>query len=91
MVYRVFVEKREDLAHEAMALKNDLITFLGIKTLKNVRIINRYDVENITAELFDYTCKTVFSEPQLDITSSDVDTDGYSVFAVEALPQTPQN
>ena len=86
MVYRVFVEKREGLAHEAMALKNDLVTFLGIKTIKNVRVINRYDVENITKELFEYACNTVFSEPQLDVTSSEVKTAGYSYFAVEALP-----
>ena len=86
MVYRVFVEKREGLANEAAALKNDLCLFLGIKTLKKVRIINRYDVENITAELFDYTCKTVFSEPQLDVISSEISTEGCSYFAVEALP-----
>ena len=86
MVYRVFVEKREGLANEAAALKNDLCLFLGIKTLKKVTLINRYDVENITAELFDYTCKTVFSEPQLDVISSEISTEGCSYFAVEALP-----
>ena len=48
--------------------------------------MNRYDVENISRELFDYAVKTVFSEPQLDVVSSALDNDGASVFAVEYLP-----
>ncbi|MBO5006423.1 MAG: phosphoribosylformylglycinamidine synthase, partial [Clostridia bacterium] len=47
---------------------------------------NRYDVENITEELFDYSCKAVFSEPQLDIATPDFDAQGAKVFAVEYLP-----
>ena len=66
MVYRVFVEKKPELANEAKALLNDARTLLGIKSLTGVRLINRYDAENITPELFDYAKKTVFSEPQLD-------------------------
>ena len=86
MVYRVFVEKREGLAHEATSLAQDIRAFLGVNALKELRVINRYDVENITKELFEYSCKTVFSEPQLDIISDDINTDGYICFAVEALP-----
>ena len=86
MVYRIYVEKREGLAHEATALLNDLRSFLGIDGLNSLRIINRYDVENITEELFEYSSKTVFSEPQLDVISNEIVTDGYKVFAVEALP-----
>ncbi len=86
MVYRVFVEKREGLQHEASSLKQDIRAFLGVKALEELRVINRYDVENITEELFSYAVGTVFSEPQLDITSDAIDTDGYIVFAVEALP-----
>ncbi len=86
MVYRIFVEKRPGLTHEADALARDVRDFLGIKSLEALRIINRYDVENITKELFQYTCGTVFSEPQLDTTSDEISTDGYKFFAVEALP-----
>ena len=86
MVYRVFAEKKKELANEAKALLSDARTLLEIKGLTDVRIINRYDAENIDAELFEYAKKTVFSEPQLDIVSDDIDTDGAAVFAVEYLP-----
>jgi len=86
MVYRVYVEKKKELAHEAKALLSDARTLLGMKELSDVRVINRYDAENITAELFDYATKTVFSEPQLDIASEDIDLAGARVFAVEFLP-----
>ena len=86
MVYRVFVEKKKELAHEAKALLNDVNGLLGIKNLTNVRIFNRYDAENITNELFDYAIGTVFSEPQLDIATDDIDVQDATVFAVEFLP-----
>ena len=86
MVYRIFVEKKEELAHEAKSLLNDARTFLGIKALKKVRIVNRYDVENITKELFDIAVARVFSEPQLDTVSESLDTDGCICFAAEYLP-----
>ena len=86
MVYRVYVEKRKELSHEAKALLSDARAFLGIEALRDVRIINRYDAENISPELFDYAIKTVFSEPQLDIASDEVELDGARVFAVEYLP-----
>lgn len=86
MVYRVFVEKKKELANEAKALLNDARTLLNISALKDVRIFNRYDAENITEELFDYAKKTVFSEPQLDIVSDEIKLEGATVFAVEFLP-----
>ena len=86
MVYRVYVEKKPELANEAKALCSDAKSLLGISALENVRIINRYDAENISEELFDYAVKTVFSEPQLDIAGADVDLAGAAVFAVEYLP-----
>ena len=86
MVYRIFVEKRTELANEAKALLSEVKSLLGINALENVRIINRYDAENITEELFNYSVKTVFSEPQLDIATTDVDLGGAVVFAVEYLP-----
>ena len=86
MVYRVFVEKKKELANEAKSLCEDIRNLLRIASIEDVRILNRYDVENISRELFDYAVKTVFSEPQLDVVSSELDGDGASVFAVEYLP-----
>ena len=83
MVYRVFVEKKPGLAPEAAGLLSDCRSFLGIKKLENVRILNRYDVENIDEALFDYARTTVFSEPQLDLVSASADlSDASVVFAV---------
>ncbi len=86
MVYRVFVEKKKELAAEARALFSDAVTLLGAAGLTGVRVINRYDVENIDAELFEYAKRTVFSEPQLDIVSEEIDLSGAVAFAVEYLP-----
>ena len=86
MVYRVFVEKKKELANEAKSLCEDIRNLLRIESIEDVRILNRYDVENISRELFDYAVKTVFSEPQLDVVSSALDGDGALVFAVEYLP-----
>ena len=86
MVYRVFVEKKEGLTHEANALYSDAKTLLGVSGLEKVRVLNRYDAENISEELFSYAIKTVFSEPQLDLTYSEVDFKDALVFAVEPLP-----
>ena len=86
MVYRVFVEKKPGLDNEARALLNDARSLLGIEGLKKVRLFNRYDAENISEELFAYAIRTVFSEPQLDIASSDIDCGDALVFAVEYLP-----
>ena len=86
MVYRVYAEKKKELANEAKALLNDARKLLSIKALEDVRILNRYDVENCSEELFNYAIQTVFTEPQLDIASSDFDAEGAAVFAVEYLP-----
>ena len=86
MVYRVFVEKKKELAQEAASLLNDARSLLGIKSLTDIRIINRYDAENINKDLFDYAVKTVFSEPQTDIASPEADLKDAVVFAVEYLP-----
>ena len=86
MVYRVYVEKKKELANEAKGLLSEAKNLLGINNLTDVRIFNRYDAENITEELFNYSIGTVFSEPQLDIATSDIDTGDAVVFAVEFLP-----
>ena len=86
MVYRIFTEKKKEFAAEAAALLSDINNLLQIKGVNSLRVINRYDVENITEELFDYAVNTVFSEPQLDKTYSELENDGASVFAAEYLP-----
>ena len=52
MVYRVFTEKKKELAHEAKALLSDINGLLQIGSVTSVRVINRYDAENITEDLF---------------------------------------
>ena len=86
MVYRVYVEKKKELANEAKGLLSNINGLLQIKTVTDVRVINRYDVENIEKELFDYAVSTVFSEPQLDIATAEINTNGATVFATEFLP-----
>ena len=86
MVYRIFVEKKAGLDNEAQGLLSEAKNLLGIANLENVRLFNRYDAENISAELFGYAVKTVFSEPQLDDATASVELPGAYVFAVEALP-----
>jgi len=85
MVYRVYVEKRDGLTVEADGLLKDIHAFLGIASITGVRILNRYDVENITPELFDYAKNTVFSEPQVDVIYDELP-EGDIIFAVEYLP-----
>ncbi len=68
MVYRIYVEKKTGLANEAAALKGDIKTLLGIDRIEDVRVVNRYDVENIDDALFADCRWKVFAEPQLDNT-----------------------
>ncbi|MBE5759241.1 MAG: phosphoribosylformylglycinamidine synthase [Clostridiales bacterium] len=86
MVFRVYVEKKPGLENEANALLGDIRQLLLIDGVKKLRLLNRYDVENIEASLFEYCKNTVFAEPQLDITYDAVEADGCRLFAVEYLP-----
>ncbi len=87
MVYRLYVEKKPALAHEASGLLSELRTHVGITALASVRLLNRYDVENIDAEMFEKATRTIFSEPQLDDVSDTLTyEEGSTVFAVEPLP-----
>ncbi|MBE6732432.1 MAG: phosphoribosylformylglycinamidine synthase [Ruminococcaceae bacterium] len=87
MVFRIFVEKKPQLRAEMAALAFDIRSFLQIKGLESIRLINRYDVEKITEDLFLKSVNTVFSEPQLDDTYSSFEDDtAAAVFAVEYLP-----
>ena len=85
MVYRVYVEKKEGQTHEAQGLLREIRDFLQIKGLTGLRVLNRYDAENMDEGLFAYAVNTVFSEPQVDTVSYEVP-QGDVVFAVEPLP-----
>ena len=85
MVYRVYVEKKAGQTHEADGLMREIREFLQIQGLTSVRVLNRYDAENLEEELFSYAVRTVFSEPQVDDVSYDAP-EGQIVFAVEPLP-----
>ena len=85
MVYRVYVEKKEGQRHDASGLLREIKDFLQIENLTSLRVLNRYDAENIEENLFSYAVNTVFSEPQVDDVSYDVP-EGQIVFAVEPLP-----
>ena len=86
MVYRVFVEKKPGFDLEAKGMLADLKSSLGIEGLKDVRMFNRYDAENMSKEQFDYAVKYVFSEPQMDVATEQPDFGDAKVFAVEFLP-----
>ncbi len=87
MVYRVYVEKKKGAAQEAVALYNSIRDFLGVRELRMLRLLNRYDLENISPELFQRAVKTVLSEPQLDDVYYDQpEAADAVVFAVEYLP-----
>ena len=85
MVYRVYVEKKNGQTHEADGLLKQVRDFLQINGLDSVRVLNRYDAENIEKDLFEYAVNTVFSEPQVDNVTYE-QPEGQIVFAVEPLP-----
>ena len=87
-VRRIYVEKKEPYAVAARQLKEDILGFLAVKGLTGVRKLIRYDVENVSDEVFETACRTVFSEPPVDILyreTIDIPENGF-VFSVEALP-----
>ena len=86
MVYRLFVEKKPAYRQEAEAIRNDIRSFLGVRALEEVRLVNRYDVENIDPAVMAQCVNTVFSEPQVDDAAYELDAEGYRVFATEYLP-----
>ena len=86
MVFRIYVEKKKEHAFEAKSLLSDARSLLGISALTDVRVINRYDADNITEELFNSAKGTVFSEPQVDNIYDELDLGDAAVFAVEFLP-----
>ena len=87
MVYRIYVEKKDEFASEAESLRKEIVSLFQMEGFKDLRIINRYDVENLSRELFEGAVYTVFSEPQVDIASEKIDfSEADRIFAVEYLP-----
>lgn len=86
MVYRIYTEKKPGFNNEANTLLSDFNTLLNIKSVEKVRLINRYDAENIDRDVFEKAVVTVFSEPQVDSTYENLPDDGAKIFAVEYLP-----
>ena len=87
MVYRIFVEKKPAFAQEAESLCRELTDFLGVRSLQRLRILNRYDAEEISLERFRAAIPTIFSEPQVDLACDAPElSDADGVFAVEYLP-----
>ena len=87
-VRRIYVEKKEPFAVKAKELQEEIGSYLGIDSVKRVRVFIRYDVENISEDIFERACKTVFSEPPVDILVREtIDIpEGGRVFSVEYLP-----
>ena len=87
-VKRVYVEKKPDYAVAAKALRHEIRRYLGIMDVTGVRVLIRYDVENISDETFEKACSGVFAEPPVDILykeSFSAD-EGSRSFSVEYLP-----
>ncbi|MBQ7646151.1 MAG: phosphoribosylformylglycinamidine synthase, partial [Clostridia bacterium] len=83
---RIYTEKKSGLDNEARALYNELRSMLGISSITAVRLLNRYDAENMTKELFDSVIYTVFAEPQLDNVYFELPEENAFILAVEYLP-----
>ncbi|MBR4832115.1 MAG: phosphoribosylformylglycinamidine synthase, partial [Butyrivibrio sp.] len=87
-VKRIYVEKKAPYAGKAKELKSEIKGYLGIKSVEDVRIFIRYDVENVSDEVFEKACNTVFSEPPVDILYRETIEipQNAKVFSIEALP-----
>ena len=87
-VRRIYVEKKAPFAGKARELRHEISGYLGIKSVKEVRQFIRYDVENVSDEVFEKACRTVFSEPPVDVLyRENIEIpEGAKVFSIEALP-----
>ena len=85
-VYRIYVEKKQPYAVEAGQLLHEIRHILLIQSVTGLRLMNRYDVEGVSEELFKQCKPIVFSEPQLDVTHDHLPQGADRVFAVEYLP-----
>ena len=87
-VRRIFVEKKPDYAVKAGELREELENYLGISDLKNVRVLIRYDIENLSEEIYEKALVTIFSEPPVDEVYEETfpKDPGDLIFSVEYLP-----
>ena len=87
-VRRVYVEKKEGFGVQAQDLQQDISSYLGIQDVENVRVLIRYDVENISDETFQKACRGVFAEPPVDMLYQEdfPMTESCRAFSVEFLP-----
>ena len=83
MVHRLYVEKKPAFREEAASILEDIRSFLRITNLTGVRLLNRYDVENIDEATLAKVTPIVFSEPQLDDVYTELPEDGAVIFATE--------
>ena len=88
MVKRIYVEKKKPFAGRAKELKEEIAGYLGIHSVEDVRIFIRYDVENVSDEVFEQATTTVFSEPPVDILYRETIEipQNAKVFSIESLP-----
>ena len=87
-VKRVYVEKKTEFAVQAKELRHEVKSYLGIKTVKNVRVLIRYDVENLSDATFERACNGVFAEPPVDVLYREdfPHEESDHIFSVEFLP-----
>ena len=87
-VKRVYVEKKTEFAVQAKELRHEVKSYLGIKTVKNVRVLIRYDVENLSDATFERACNGVFAEPPVDVLYREdfPREESDHIFSVEFLP-----
>ena len=87
-VKRIYVEKKAPYAVRAKELKSEIQSYLGLKELKEVRVLIRYDIENISEDTYKKALGTIFSEPPVDILYEETfpKQDADLVFSVEYLP-----
>ena len=87
-VKRVYAEKKQEFAVQAKELRHEIKSYLGIKAVTNVRVLIRYDIENLSDETFERACNGVFAEPPVDILYKEEfpvkETE--KIFSVEYLP-----
>ena len=86
MVFRVYTERKSEFSHEGEALKADFVSLLGVKGLKKVRVLRRYDVENVSEETFKKAVPGVFSDVRTEEVLYELPGDADIAFAAEYLP-----
>ena len=87
-VKRVYVEKKPGFAVQAEELKHEVKSYLGFKDIQNIRVLIRYDVENISEDTFMKSCNGIFAEPPVDTLYEEEfqSAPGSRIFSVEFLP-----